>query len=444
MVDHEPSKRRYYVSMLPLITFGLYYGPFLASIGDETSLTATSSSIFLAVQSFTGVASGFLLKRYSYRIVGLVAATSYSIGAFSEGFSKSLVHIVISYSLLKGFGFGLLVTVSFTILNDYFDKKHNLIMGISQTVICIGTIIFPIVIAYTIEHMEFRNVGIMLGAFSLLNFPAIATYRCPRKKSTGITKELVTEYDSKSPTEALLQDKYNERVHQAIGHQKNKSMVSLLAIKHWVLDTMGLRLFFDIRYVNMVVGLAVSYNSDFNFTIIVGILLSNSNFRSSDVGMIVMVYFGFDLISRITYSFISYFHTINNRMTFLVATFIISVFRVAFVLGEGYTWKMITIGLVGLTRGFIETPLPLVISEMYKNDFSTAYSLYMFLTGCLGLIFGPITRYVKDITKSDPMIIYFYAVANFLICSTWVMEMIFLKICNKGSHEIVDSEDNKE
>ncbi|XP_074042220.1 monocarboxylate transporter 9 isoform X3 [Leptinotarsa decemlineata] len=389
-----------YVSMLPLITFGLYYGPFLASIGDETSLTATSSSIFLAVQSFTGVASGFLLKRYSYRIVGLVAATSYSIGAFSEGFSKSLVHIVISYSLLKGFGFGLLVTVSFTILNDYFDKKHNLIMGISQTVICIGTIIFPIVIAYTIEHMEFRNVGIMLGAFSLLNFPAIATYRCPRKKSTGITKELVTEYDSKSPTEALLQDKYNERVHQAIGHQKNKSMVSLLAIKHWVL--------------------------------------------SSDVGMIVMVYFGFDLISRITYSFISYFHTINNRMTFLVATFIISVFRVAFVLGEGYTWKMITIGLVGLTRGFIETPLPLVISEMYKNDFSTAYSLYMFLTGCLGLIFGPITRYVKDITKSDPMIIYFYAVANFLICSTWVMEMIFLKICNKGSHEIVDSEDNKE
>ncbi|KAG5882693.1 hypothetical protein JTB14_019694 [Gonioctena quinquepunctata] len=207
----------------------------------------------------------------------------------------------------------------------------------------------------------------------------------------------------------------------------------------WLLDTVGLRLFGDLRYMNMATGLALSFNTDNFFCIFSLIILTNSKFQASDIALMNMVLFGSDFLGRILYSVISGFCAMNNWILFLLATFFSAVFRIVFVLGEGYTWKMVTISLVGLSRAFLETPLPLVISEKYKDDFSTAYSMYMVISGCVSLILGFFVRLVNDLTHSDIMVTYFLAAINLLACFTWSIEIVYAKLAARKLKRSLDN-----
>nr|XP_023024538.1 monocarboxylate transporter 14-like [Leptinotarsa decemlineata] len=338
-------------------------------------------------------------------------------------------------------GSGLMFASSLTILNDYFDKKHSFIMGISQTFITMSAIVCTLILSNAMEHMGFKNVLWLLAGISVLNFPAMAAFipvkKCNEQNSAETSEKQVTqttsvpEYNAKSQSEPLLQIEGKVENKQEIVKQREENKISLSTMKTWLLDTLGLRLYGEVRYLIMAFGLALSFNSDYNFTVIIRLLLNKLNYNSSEIAKMIMVYFIFDLISRMLYSIYSYFYTINNRLTFLWTTFIIAVCRIVFTLCEDYVWKMIVLGLVGLTRGIMETSLPLVISEMYKDNFATAFSLYMVLGGCVGLTLGSMTGYVKELTGSDSIIVYFYASANFITCLAWICETIFLRLCRR-------------
>ncbi|XP_074042561.1 monocarboxylate transporter 7-like [Leptinotarsa decemlineata] len=186
------------VSQVPVSSFGLYYGEFLASIGDKASGTALSTSILIATVSFIGFFSSFLLKKYSYRLVGLVGAVFYSVGGFSEVFSETLIQMIMGFSVLKGIGSGLMFASSLTILNDYFDKKHSFIMGISQTFITMSAIVCPLILSNAMEHMGFRNVLWLLAGISVLNFPAMAAFipvkKCNEQNSAETSEKQVPPF----------------------------------------------------------------------------------------------------------------------------------------------------------------------------------------------------------------------------------------------------------
>ncbi|KAG5882692.1 hypothetical protein JTB14_019693 [Gonioctena quinquepunctata] len=167
--------------MCPLSSFGLLFGEFLASIDDETRATSIMTSTFVAVMSFTGIASSYMLRKYSIKAVSFVGALSYTLGSLTNIFNTNVTHLVISYSILKGFGFGLLLAASFTIVNSYFDKKHNFVMGICQTIIGLGTILCAPLMAYIVKEWGYVKTLIFWMGLSLLNFPAIATFHAVDK-----------------------------------------------------------------------------------------------------------------------------------------------------------------------------------------------------------------------------------------------------------------------
>ncbi|KAG5867969.1 hypothetical protein JTB14_012360 [Gonioctena quinquepunctata] len=427
--------------MTPYGAFGLLYGKFLASIDDETRASSMMSSIFIGVMSFTGFASSYMFRKYSVKTAGYVGAISYTLGCLTNIFNTNLIHLVISFSILKGFGFGLLMSASFTIMNSYFDKKHNLVMGISQAIISLGTILCSPFMAYMVKEIGYTKTLIVWTVLSLLSFPAVYTFhpidRYLRKEPIEASQK---SDQAKAQVEPLLlagDEKKVTIVEQTVVLPKENMIYAAWRI--WLLDTIGLRLFGDLRYINMATGLAIPYNSDCFFIVFVAVILSNLKFQASDIALMNTVFYSSDFLGRILYSIISGFCAMNNYIMFMVATFATAVLRIVFVLRDGYTWKMATMVLMGLSRAFMETPLPLVISEKYKVDFSTAYSMHLVISGCVSLLLGYFVRLVNDLTHSDIMVTYFLAAINFIPCFTWTIEIVYDKLSAKKSKQTLES-----
>ncbi|KAG5891750.1 hypothetical protein JTB14_012484 [Gonioctena quinquepunctata] len=117
----------------------------------------------------------------------------------------------------------------------------------------------------------------------------------------------------------------------------------------------------------------------------------------------------------------------NNRLLFLGASVSLAVFRIAFIVHGGHTWKLVLIGFAGFSRGMMLTPLPLVVSERYKEQFATAFSVFNVISGCISLFIGVLAGYIKAWTNSDAMIIYVFAAFNFICCFLWILKSFLRK-----------------
>lgn len=71
-----------------------------------------------------------------------------------------------------GFGVGLMMPACFTSFNDYFDRKQNLMMSISQALLIAVTVAWPLVTQHMLDTYGFRGTLAMLAAISLHSFPA--------------------------------------------------------------------------------------------------------------------------------------------------------------------------------------------------------------------------------------------------------------------------------
>lgn len=63
---------------------------------------------------------------------------------------------------------------------------------------------------------------------------------------------------------------------------------------------------------------------------------------------------------------------------------------------DDFVWKLTNSVILGFTRCFIQTPLPLVINDKYADKFATAISLYMVVCGVVSLVLGNVmSKYYK-------------------------------------------------
>jgi MCP family monocarboxylic acid transporter-like MFS transporter 9 len=82
--------------------FGLVFGQFLASIGDETTGTTLANGIFNTCFNVTGLAANHLLQRYTYRAVAFAGAVIFFMGSFATIFVTTLPQMVVSFGVIQG------------------------------------------------------------------------------------------------------------------------------------------------------------------------------------------------------------------------------------------------------------------------------------------------------------------------------------------------------
>ncbi|XP_020805403.1 uncharacterized protein LOC110181839 [Drosophila serrata] len=149
-------------ALAALPSFGLVFGDFLKSIGAETSAMAIITSAFFSAMSFAGLFSGSLFQRFGMRQVGVVGGTLYFLGTGLQLFATSTMHLLLAFSLIQGLAFGLMVPTCYTTFNHYFVKNRVMWMSFAQTLIGLGSMLYPIVMQKLLHWYGFRGCLLIL------------------------------------------------------------------------------------------------------------------------------------------------------------------------------------------------------------------------------------------------------------------------------------------
>ncbi|XP_044255843.1 monocarboxylate transporter 3 [Tribolium madens] len=424
------------VTIIPMSSFGLIFGRFLAKIGDETTGTTLANGIFNTCFNITGLASNNLLQKYTYRTVALVGASVYFVGSFATIFVTTLPQMVLSFGVIQGLGMGLMVPAFFTALNSYFDRKLNIVNAAAQAFMVVAGMCFPFVGQFFMEKFGFRGTVAMLSGLSIHGVLAACTlqpveWHLRKQEITFEKEELLGLDDGKfimpKPRASII----------SLGDRAlsvttiNKSPGKKTNFLQNLAKSMDLGMFKDPVYVNIALGLALGFTADVAFISIIPLVLINAGFNSHETAFFMSVFFAADLLARIFLTVISALTKIKNRYYFLTGSALLVVFRTAFVSRNDYYWKLATVACVGFLRAFIQTPLPVVISEQYSENFSTAFSLYMVVCGVVCFIFGPLMSFVKKVTQSDVMVVHLLSLAYLTCVVTWIIELIIKKLRKK-------------
>ncbi|RZC33015.1 MFS 1 domain containing protein [Asbolus verrucosus] len=424
------------VTLIPMTCFGLIFGKFLASIGDETTGTTLANGIFNTCFNITGLAANSLLQRYSYRMVAFMGAGLFFLGSFATIFVTTLPQMIVSFGVIQGLGMGLLFPALFTALNSYFDRRLSLINSVAQAFMVAASMVFPYVGQHFMTTYGFRGTVGVISAMSLNAVLAAALlqpveWHLKKKRISAEREDLLVN------EEKLVLPKPRASIISIGDRALSVSTIDKLGkIKDegnegwWkaLVKSMDLGMFKDPVYVNISVGLALGFTADVAFISIIPLVLINAGLSTDQTAFLMSLFFASDLAARILLSIVSALCNIKNRYVFLGGAFLLVIFRTAFVLRNDFYWKMVTVSAVGFLRCFIQTPLPLVISEQYANNFATAFSLYMVVCGVVSLIFGPLMSYVKAWTQSDVMVVHLLTLAYLTCVVSWSAELIYKKI----------------
>ncbi|XP_050296835.1 monocarboxylate transporter 12-like [Anthonomus grandis grandis] len=415
----------YICTVVPMAGFGTIFKDFLKKFGDETSNAALTNGLFNTVSFFTGLLATILLNKISFRKVALLGSMFHLIGTIGTIFATNMPQLITFLGIFQGMGFGLLLPAALSAFNAYFDEKLQMWMSISQTGMVIGYILMPPIAAWFIKALEFRGSLIFLAGLSALTVPAALILQ-PVKWHMKMTIHKETDKE----IELSVINKQIEEEEEPLNKGERKvdkpTKPSL-----WQATKVSLSLLTDPKYLNLSIGLALCFTADIQFYPIIPLILGNVGFTSSQIALILSVYFGADLVARICMSIISIFVKYQCRRLFYWGALFSALLRIVWLLNDNFWYKITVMAVLGVLRCFIETLVSLVISEAYPDKFSSAFSLYMFVNGFTCLICGFLMSGVKDYTHSDTMVCHVLTAAFAISVISWTIEMFILRKKNK-------------
>ncbi|XP_072378403.1 monocarboxylate transporter 1-like isoform X2 [Diabrotica undecimpunctata] len=417
----------HFTTVVPLASFGIIHGQFLASLGDETAGTSISTSLFIAFTSCSGLFGGILFNKYSYRTVGLLGAVCHLTGSILLLFADTLFQFIICISVIQGMAGGFLLPSAFSSLNEYFHKKLSLQTAIAQILITVATVVNPLAMEYCVQSYGYKTTKIVLIGYSCLNFFGMWSLH-PVEWHTTAKKEQVTS-DHKIITS------HAERG-ALLGGEKEVDHAKLDKERQIEESTSTYMSYFDLlksaKYLNIAIGTSLTFHSDNLFIGMLASVLRSINYSSIDIAKLTMVHFGCDLVTRIIYAILSAFYSFNNRYLVYGSTIFTAIFRILFIINDGYAWRMGILVILGILRTFIQTPYSLVIAEAYRDNFSRAFTLFCVLSGLTSILLGPLMNLLKGLTNNDNIAVQVLTGAMLLSALMWTVEFVYIKLSQKN------------
>nr|CAD7398444.1 unnamed protein product [Timema cristinae] len=167
-------------------------------------------------------------------------------------------------------------------------------------------------------------------------------------------------------------------------------------LRRWigaVSDFLDLSLLGDLVYVNIVLGLSVSFLSDTNFFTVFPFFLQSEElgFSGQDTALCMSIAAGADVVSRLVLPWFATRIGLGSRMTYLVGCLTSAIARSIFACVHGFVAIAVMSAVVGFLKGAMVVNLSLTIAEHCRLDqFAAAYSLYMVINGLITVIVGPL------------------------------------------------------
>ncbi|CAH0721561.1 unnamed protein product, partial [Brenthis ino] len=394
--------------------FGILFNNFFLEQDGASGLPLVIG-VYNGALSISGFLSGIALKKYSFRQVGLVGAGLFVLGDILTIFVERTYHLVFTFGVIRGAGFGVMIPVSFTAFNCYFTKKRTAMMSANQTMSSMASITFPILVTFLLSEYGFRWTLALVMAVDLhLLFAMLVMHpvewhmrkssECPKiELSSGCDVVSCKKYKNSQADitdESIIKMLPGEdNVHEikpSLGRHESiqKSIIKV------IYDNVELDLLKDPRFVSTLVGLGFAFVSDVTYLAMEPMLLFSYGYTKMQVATCVMIGAIADLVARFSLAIFTYFYTVDSKTLFFVGTCVTMVLRVALVTSDNLTFVIAITAISGLVRCSVQVLFPLVLVTAAPDRFPAALALHILFSGCLMLMADPLIGVIYEATGS--------------------------------------------
>ncbi|XP_077992779.1 monocarboxylate transporter 12-like [Glandiceps talaboti] len=166
------------------------FGPFIVRLNQHfdngTKAIGLISGIALLVTLSTGPVASALNTRYCCRSVTVVGGIVATTGVMLSSLAKEVYHLYLTYSVIGGIGYGLVLTPSMTFTARYFKKRYALANGIGFSGVAVAWIALPPLFQVLINALDWRYAFVVVGALTSLISVCGAFFKPPPQKKVPI------------------------------------------------------------------------------------------------------------------------------------------------------------------------------------------------------------------------------------------------------------------
>ncbi|CAH4031366.1 unnamed protein product [Pieris brassicae] len=378
-------------------SFGLIFKDFIEETNSSAKSLTTAHGVFAIMLAIGGLLLNLLYKKFPMRYGGFIGAMLFILGASSTIFIKDSRQLSLTFGVLQGIGFGMMVSVCYSTLNYYFVTKRTTVMSSIKALQ--GVIIMWSIITHDSWNANYGNRK--------------------RELKEQKPKDRDLEISNKAETEDLLVKRDKDALETI--NKFNQVICEIL-------NVLNVKVLKDLVYCNICLGQSFVNFSDLTFFIFQPMLLFQYGFDKTDVATCISIGAGADVLARFALALFSGLYPVNTRNLYYVATVFTFVVRIVVLQVTQFIWVAIITGILGVLRAFLHVSSPLVISNhVSRQEFPGAYALFMLTGGAINLLLSPFIGALKDYYNS-----YIPSFIALCICCIpcillWPLEYIFLK-----------------
>ncbi|KAK4310757.1 hypothetical protein Pmani_017696 [Petrolisthes manimaculis] len=201
--------------LLPTMSpcFGVLFSQYLISENTSSTVTAWIFNTQAFIWNSSGILGRPLSRELGWRRVGVTGAFFAALGLGCCALMPSPLYLFLTFSCMAGVGGGLVTSLCFTILPQYFDRKRGIATAVMMGGICFGQIVGPPVARLLQEEYGYKGATLILGAILLHScigasfFHPPEWYLKPSTKEEEEVEEKEDYNDTKKQGEKLLINK---------------------------------------------------------------------------------------------------------------------------------------------------------------------------------------------------------------------------------------------
>ncbi|KAF5274885.1 hypothetical protein FQA39_LY07067 [Lamprigera yunnana] len=406
--------------------FGLIFKDTFKTMEMSGASVTSIISTNMATASLIGLATGPLLKKFKIRTVSIGGGILFVVGLISTVFAKSFLEFLIFYGIINGIGLGILRLTFALSLNLYFLKRRNKVAGISLALRSLGSIVMPQTVVALLTIYGAKST-LLLIAGAALHIICTSLLLHPVEWHT---KKTIARAEDGTELANLLPEEAESIVDVPVEIDKSLNKFKRTFTKI-VDDLFGLSLFGNPSFTILVIGMQFSVFSDASFSTMFALILSDLNFKNSQIAAFISISYISNITVRILIPFVGDYLKRSSKFMYLLSVVLVICGRFGVLhFSKPETFMFIAI-IWGAAKGMRTVYWIVILADNVPPEkLSAAESLQMVLNGICMIIGGSLLGLIKDATGSYANFVYALNAISFVTFLLWTSEAIYRKLKN--------------
>ena len=149
-------------------SFGIILPELKRYYNEETAIVALSDSIFSGMLLISSPLAAYLSEKFGLRVVYMAGSLLSGIAFLICTLSPDVYVLIATFGLMGGVGKGLITLPTGIACNYYFEKRTALAVGIAESGLGIGGIVYPPISNFLLELYSWKAVMYMYAGMAFL------------------------------------------------------------------------------------------------------------------------------------------------------------------------------------------------------------------------------------------------------------------------------------